>query len=207
MTPMNRRQWQRTMAKWDTFENVLGTRDTLWEDIEEFGTLAQATDQRRTESRWDAGREGSGNSKADNGRREQCRLLLDWTRGFMRLRLLSEKIETSDCTRGQCPCFVYWCKHWRGDTIGYLVRPVGLETVLSRIMGTNWSPVFLVGAKKKGGGEPGVVQCFERWGGQFPGTRRELGRQMRRSWSAWRCTKTFFDRLQRELERDAWCSH
>ena len=39
------------MAKWDTFENVLGTRDTLWEDIEEFGTLAQATDQRRTESR------------------------------------------------------------------------------------------------------------------------------------------------------------
>lgn len=159
MTPMNRRQWQRTMAKWDTFENVLGTRDTLWEDIEEFGTLAQATDQRRTESRWDAGREGSGNSKADNGRREQCRLLLDWTRGFMRLRLLSflrllsEKIETSDCTRGQCPCFVYWCKHWRGDTIGYLVRPVGLETVLSRTMGTNWSPVFLVGAKK--GESPG----------------------------------------------------
>ena len=61
--------------------------------------------------------------------------------------------------------------------------------------------------QKKRGGEPGVVQCFERWGGQFPGTRRELGRQMRRSWSAWRCTKTFFDRLQRELERDAWCSH
>lgn len=39
MTPMNWKQWQRKMAKWDTFENVLGTRDTLWEDIEEFGTL------------------------------------------------------------------------------------------------------------------------------------------------------------------------
>ena len=30
---------------------------------------------------------------------------------------------------------------------------MGLETVLSRTMGTNWSPVFLVGAKK--GESPG----------------------------------------------------
>ena len=98
------------MAKWDTFENVLGTRDTLREDIEEFGTLTLSdaclhkrlindvpslAEMLEKEAEIKKRTKGGGKS----------------VRGFMRLRLLSKKIETSDCTRGRCPCSVYWCKH------------------------------------------------------------------------------------------------
>lgn len=133
-----------------------------WGDIEEFGgyVTAQATDQGRTESRRDAGSEGSGNSKADNGRREQCRLLLvddglctgttsrsigpgalcDYGSYQKRLKLQIVPVAGA-------PVLSVGVNTEEG-TIGYLGTANGTRNRPLSNNGNHWSPVFLAGAKR-----------------------------------------------------------
>ena len=158
MTPMNRRQWQRTMAKWDTFENVLGTRDTLWEDIEEFGTLTLSdaclhkrlindvpslAEMLEKEAEINKRTKGGGNSV------DSCSIgpgaLCDY--GSYQKRSKLQIVPVAGAPVLSIGANI------EGGTIRYLATASGTRDHPLSNNGNHWSPVFLVGAKK--GESPG----------------------------------------------------
>lgn len=171
---------------------MLGTRDTLWEDIEEFGTLTLSDaclHKRLINDVPSLAEMLEKEAEIKNGQKEEGTVstLARLDPGLYATTALIKKDRNFRLYPWPVPLFcllVQTLKGGGGDRIScygqWDQRPSSLE---------QWKPLVAgFSRRRQKGGKPGVVRCFERWGRQSPGTRRELGRQMRRSWSAWRCT-------------------